>query len=255
MDQLIDLIDTFWQNLQNGTLPQWSDWNYLILLLLVIVEGPIVTLLGGAAASAGVMKVSLVLATVALGNLIADLGWYALGYYSNVDTLLRYGRWLGLRRRHLTRLRWGMRTHAQKILLVAKFSAGFIIPTLIATGLARLPFRRWFPIVFAGEIFWTVILVLIGYHATQAIKRVEQGLHYLALGGAIVLLLLIVYLLRHTLSPTGRFALGDDEPTDREQEPPASDAGAETTMERSSNGVEASQQNRAAHESAPEKTD
>ena len=162
MDQILGLIDVFWEHLQNGTLPEWSYGNYLVLLVLVIVEGPIVTLLGAAAASAGLMRLPLVFLTVAAGNLIADIGWYCLGYFSKESTLLRYGRWLGLRRRHLARLRWGMRTYARRILLVAKFSTGFIVPTLVAAGLARVPVRRWFPIVFAGEMFWTTLLVLIG---------------------------------------------------------------------------------------------
>ena len=221
MDQILGLIDVFWEHLQNGTLPEWSYGNYLVLLVLVIVEGPIVTLLGAAAASAGLMRLPLVFLTVAAGNLIADIGWYCLGYFSKESTLLRYGRWLGLRRRHLARLRWGMRTYARRILLVAKFSTGFIVPTLVAAGLARVPVRRWFPIVFAGEMFWTTLLVLIGFYATEAIKRVEVGLHYLALGGFVVLVVLIIFLSHRAGRSMQAFEAGKDEDQPEDAGPPA----------------------------------
>lgn len=201
MDFLTEAFDLFWENLRAGTFQEWGAWNYLILMLLVIIEGPIATLIGAAAASAGFMRVSLVFVTVAIGNFIADMGWYALGYYAKEEKLLRYGRWLGLRRRHLDRLQLGMRQHARKVLIIAKLSAGFIIPTLVAAGLARIPLRRWLPIVLFGEMVWTTVLVLIGFYATEAIKQVEVGLHYLAVGGALALIVLFLSLARRRLRP------------------------------------------------------
>lgn len=201
MDYLIEAVDTFWRNLQSGNFQEWGAWNYVILTLLVVVEGPIATLLGAAAASAGFMRLPAVFLAATVGNLLADTGWYALGYFSNEEWLLHYGRWLGLRRRHLERLQRGMRRHARKILIVAKLSAGFVIPTLIAAGLARVPLRRWLPIVFVGEMVWTTVLVVVGFYATEAIKRVEVGLHYLAIFGAIVIGFTILYLGRKRLNP------------------------------------------------------
>ncbi|RME58015.1 MAG: hypothetical protein D6790_12510 [Caldilineae bacterium] len=180
--------------------------------MLVALEGPIATLLGAAAASAGFMRLSLVWMAAAAGNLLADAGWYMLGRVSDEEWLLRYFRWLGLRRRHLDRLQRGMQAHARKVLLVAKLSTGFVIPTLIAAGLSKVPFRRWFPVVFLGEMVWTTLLVVVGYFATEAIKQVEKGLHYLALAGMILIFGLLLYLTRHSLRPT-RAGLDEDEET------------------------------------------
>lgn len=210
MEQLLGLLDAFWDQLRSGAFPRGSDWNYLILLVLVIVEGPLASLLGAVAASAGIMDLRLVFLTVVAGNFLADVSWYLLGYMSKERTLLRYGRWLGLRRRHLQQLRTGMRRHAVKILLVAKFSTGFIIPTLVVAGLVRVPFRQWFPVVFAGELFWATLLLLIGYYATETVKGVERGLHYLAVVGFIAVVALVLYLARRTLRPRQVLALDDE---------------------------------------------
>ena len=189
MDNIAHVIATFWQNLQQGQLPQLGAWNYALLAVLVAVEGPIATLLGAAAAAAGLMRPDLVFLSAAAGNLLADLGWYTLGYLGRVEWLLRYGRWLGVRRRHLDRLQRAMHHHARKILLVAKLTAGLVIPSLVAAGLARVPLRRWFPVVAAAEMLWTGTLVLVGFYAAAAIAQVERGLHILAILGALLLFL------------------------------------------------------------------
>lgn len=209
-------LDTFWETMQSGGIQEWGRWNYLLLLVLIAVEGPIATLVGAAAASAGFMRLSVVIAVSALANLIADIGWYSLGYFSNEETLIRYLRWVGLRRRHLDKLRWAMRRHARKVLLIAKFSTGFAIPALVAAGLSHIPLRRWFPVVFLAGVGWSTTLALVGFYATEAIKQVETGLHYLALLGLVAVFVLFLYLAHRSMKSTRSFVDEiDDEPARR----------------------------------------
>jgi membrane protein DedA with SNARE-associated domain len=199
VDTLIELLQNFSTYLKSGNLPQLGYWNYVLLAVLVAVEGPIATLLGAAAASAGWMRPVPVFLAAAAGNLTADTLWYSLGYAGKADWLLHGGRRLGIQRQHLERLQSSMRRHAVKILFFAKLSMSLIIPSLIAAGLARAPWRRWFPAVFGAEMIWTGSLVVIGYYATEAIKHVTQGLEYLALAGSAVFALVLLWYARHLL--------------------------------------------------------
>lgn len=198
-------LDVFWDTMQAGGIQEWGRGNYLLLFLLITVEGPIATLLGAAAASAGFMRLSVVILVAVAANLIADIGWYYLGYFSKEETLIRRLGWLGLRSRHLDKLRWAMRRHARKVLLIAKFSTGFAIPALVAAGLSKIPLRRWFPVVFAAGVGWSTCLALIGFYATQAIKQVQAGLHVMALIGLAALFVLVLYLARRGLRSTRSF--------------------------------------------------
>jgi len=56
MTNLSVLFQNFIQALRSGQLPQLGIWTYILLAALVAVEGPIATLLGAAATSAGLMK-------------------------------------------------------------------------------------------------------------------------------------------------------------------------------------------------------
>lgn len=195
----MEWIQLLWNSLHTGQFPQLGIWGYMILAIFVAVEGPIATLLGAAAASAGLMRPGWVFMSAAIGNLTADSLWYTLGSVGRVEWLLRYGRRFGVRKRHLERLTKEMHNHAAKILLVAKLTAGFMIPSLIAAGLAKVPWKRWFPVILTGEMIWTGTLVLVGYFATEAIKQIERGVEYVGMAASAFFLLFILWGVRRML--------------------------------------------------------
>ena len=193
---MVTIIQDFWANLQNGVFPPLGVWNYFLFAALVAVEGPIATLLGAAAAGAGYMQADWVFVAASAGNLLADTFWYLLGYAGHSEWIVRYGGWLGVRPGHLERMEQGVREHTVKLLLAAKLTAGLMIPSLIAAGLARVPWRRWFLPIFVGEMIWTGVLFLIGFQGIQALSRVERWLQIVALGGIILVFLFILRFMR-----------------------------------------------------------
>jgi membrane protein DedA with SNARE-associated domain len=199
MNSFFQLLQGFILAMKSGHLPHLGYWTYLVLAVLVAIEGPVATLLGAAAASAGLMRPWLVFLAAATGNLTADSLWYTLGYAGKLEWAMRFGRRLGLRPEVLERLEQGMHEHAAKILFIAKLTVSFMIPSLIAAGLVKVRWRRWFPALFAGEMIWTGSLMLIGYYATEAIKRVEQGVEYLILGLSLFFVLFMLWIGRRVL--------------------------------------------------------
>ncbi len=179
--------------MQSGELPQLGIWTYFLLVLLVILEGPSMTLLGAAAASAGLMKPPLVFLAATIGNLTADSLWYSVGYLGKVEWFSRFQR-LGLRPNVIERLKQAMTNHVTKILLIAKFTLSFMIPTLITAGLLRIPWRRWLPTLLLADTVWTGLLVVVGYYFIESIKRVQRGIEYVALLAPILLVIVIIFL-------------------------------------------------------------
>jgi membrane protein DedA with SNARE-associated domain len=192
LSHLLELLQTFVFYLKSGQLPQLGYWTYILLAALVAIEGPVATLLGAVAASAGLMRPIFVFAAAAIGNLTADTLWYSLGYLGKTDWLHRFGRRLGIRPDLLEHLKHNMITHATKVLFLAKLTLSFVIPALIAAGLLRVPWRRWFPTLVAAETLWTGSLVLIGYYTTEAIKRVEQGIEYAVLAASLLFVTFLI---------------------------------------------------------------
>lgn len=205
MLSLLELLQQFWTNLQQGQLPQLGSWNYVLLAFLILWQGPVATLLGGAAASAGLLKPELVFLAGMTGNLTADILWYSIGRSGNIDRLFKPGGRFGKYRARLNILQDAMRRHSTKILLMAKLSAGFALPTLVAAGFSRLRWRRWFPIVFIGESIWTGSLILIGYYATEAIKRIEHELQLAVAGFSFLFFVAAIWFIHRQLRNSEMF--------------------------------------------------
>ncbi len=151
-----------------------DGWSYVVLALLVMIEGPIATLLGAGAASAGLLRPEWVFVAAGSGNLAGDALWYSLGRLGKTEWLLRHGRWLGLTRPELERMESAVRAQAPKIILIAKLTLVFAIPALVATGIARVRWRRWFPVDIFAECVWSGTLVAGGYYASGYMLRLHH---------------------------------------------------------------------------------
>jgi membrane protein DedA with SNARE-associated domain len=213
VNSLFELIKNFHIFWQNGQWSEWGAWSYLILALLVAVEGPIATLLGAAAASAGVMRPWLVFLAASAGNLTADTLWYALGYAGKLEWFMRFARRLGIHPEQLEHLEHHMHKHAARILFFAKLSMSLMVPSLIAAGLVKAPWRRWFPAVFGGEIIWTGSLVLIGFYTTEAIKNVQRGVEYFIVGASVIFVVALFFAGRQIMRKSA-----EQDPPDAEME-------------------------------------
>lgn len=185
-------------HLFSDTIQPLGSLAYILFALLVAVEGPLTTLAGAVAASAGYLNPILVFVSASLGNLAADTLWYSLGYMGKTEWLVKYGSWLGIKESFITRMQTDIHAHIHKILFIAKLTLGLVIPTLIAAGLARVPFKRWFGVLFTAECIWTGSLVIVGYYFGYMIQRIETNLRWISLAGAVIsIVLVVVYLSRH----------------------------------------------------------
>ncbi len=197
--EIIDQIRQFIANLDVSVVSSWGVWSYFILAALVAIEGPIATLLGAAAASLGLMHPGFVFLAASAGNLTSDTLWYSLGYIGKMEWIKRIGRRLGVSEQKLEILENMLREHAPIILFVSKLTVSPMIPALIATGLIKYPWRRWFPFVFAGEMIWTGSLVIIGFYGLLAIKKVQLGIEHIILVGSIIFVVVIFLMGRRFL--------------------------------------------------------
>jgi membrane protein DedA with SNARE-associated domain len=128
------------------------------------------------------------------GNMTADLLWYYLGYAGRVDWIFNHSNWFGWNRSKMDHLMQGMHDHAPKILFLAKLTAAFTIPSLLAAGFSRVPLRRWLPFLAIAETLWTGSLVIIGFYATESIKQIQNGIQYVLLLGSLVFVIFIIWI-------------------------------------------------------------
>jgi membrane protein DedA with SNARE-associated domain len=214
----IDQIRQFINSLNAVQLAAWGVWSYFLLAFLVGLEGPIATLLGAVAASAGLLHPIFVFIAAATGNLASDTAWYSLGLLGKMDWVLRFGKRLKINPENIRHLEAQLREHAPVILFVSKLTVSPMIPALIATGLIKYPWRRWFPFVLAGEVIWTGSLVTIGYFGFTAIQKVQLGIEHAILISSLIFIILLLYLGRRFLKNAFKDSDADTKADEKSEE-------------------------------------
>jgi membrane protein DedA with SNARE-associated domain len=201
----MDVIQQLWVQLQHNPVPHLGPASYIVLAILVGLEGPFATLAGGALAGSGRMSPQVVILIAIAANLTADLFWYSLGYSGKVTWLLPYARWFGIRPQHISQLQANMYLHAHRVLPFTKFGAGLAIPALIATGMARAPWQRWLPTLAVAEILRSAFLVMLGYTAATALGQASQGIRVVMAAVTLSFIIAIVVWLRRGRRPVPAF--------------------------------------------------
>jgi membrane protein DedA with SNARE-associated domain len=181
--------------LPNNLLP------YCILGLATMLEGPISLLAGGAAISSGLLLPVPVYLSVVTGNLTGDMCWYGLGRFAKMEWILRLCPRFRIDPQKIVDLRNGIQKHAPRLLFLTKLTVGFPIPTLIATGLSRVPIRRWIGMLILGELIKSAAFVAAGYAYGSAIQRASSEIQAVLWGiTAVMVIAGMVWSRRHKKS-------------------------------------------------------
>ena len=77
----MEILEQIWHAIRTSTLPDLGVWSYVILFVLIFVEGPAITMTAGAMAGAGILRFELVFIVAVVGNTVADYTWYILGRF------------------------------------------------------------------------------------------------------------------------------------------------------------------------------
>ncbi len=175
-------------------------WVYVLIAILVMLEGPVTILITAGISTSGYLQPWFVFCSATLGNLIADFLWYNLGYFGRKESLDRLPKFLRINTTKVRRLEKVVNRHAVKLILFGKMATGIIIPVLIATGVARVPLRKWFPVVLGSNLLVSAVYVFIGYHLAANLVKAQEGIRYFTIVAALVFILALGNYIRKLLS-------------------------------------------------------
>jgi membrane protein DedA with SNARE-associated domain len=197
----MEFIQGFWEAIRTGNLPDLGNWSYVLIALLVFLEGPSITLVAGTMAATGILRAEWVFVAAVIGNFFADQFWYWLGRLGGHRGFLFRLRWFQRRKAEIEQLESGVQEHGVKMYLMAKLSMGLLtIPTLVSAGLMSVAWWRLAGVSVLVEPIWTGFLVFAGYRLGEHITRMERGLQVAALVGGVVLLLVLLWWYRRVFA-------------------------------------------------------
>lgn len=151
-------------------------YKYVILLPIAVVEGPIISVIGGFLAAEGHLTLWAVYLIVMLGDLIGDVLWYYLGYHYGHRFVKKSGARFGLTEERITKVKEKFHKHKNSILFLSKITngLGLALVVLFTAGMSKIPFRRYMLINFFGQLIWSGVLLGIGYTFGNVLAQVQS---------------------------------------------------------------------------------
>lgn len=167
-----------------------SDYGYWILLPLMIMEGPIVTLIAAFMASVGVFDVWIVLILSVAGDLIGDVIFYGIGRRWGMPFVDRYGKYFGISHKIVFRMEKFFIRHGGKTIFLVKSTTGLCWATFIAAGIIKMLFRKFLFYSLIGGLVWSGALVAVGYFFGYLYEQIAQYIEY---AGWIIFSLAVIF--------------------------------------------------------------
>lgn len=200
MESIVEIAVRFWADFQQGILPDLGTWNYMLVAFFMLFQGRISAVLGGIAVAAGYLNLLPIILVALLARLFVDLFWYNVGSTGQIN---RVGQRFSAYQKVADRVESGIQRRPVQFILLAKLSNGLSLPAVIAAGNAKVPYKKWLPASFTGEVLWTLPLLLLGYFATDALSQLEGGLTYITFGTTAIFVLVFLFpMFRAKLKPS-----------------------------------------------------
>lgn len=170
--------------------------GYPLMLLIMIVEGPVATLLAAFAASLGFFNVYVVLILSMLGDIIGDIILYCLGYFGGAKFLEKAQRILKIKPELVSKMENLFNNHGKKTIFAVKSTTGLCWITFIAAGSVRMKFKEFILGSFFGGIIWSGFLVIMGYFFGYAFERINEYIKY---AGLIIFVVVAIFYVAITI--------------------------------------------------------
>jgi membrane protein DedA with SNARE-associated domain len=155
-----------------------TQYKYLFLFPVAVIEGPIITVIAGFFVSLGILNFLLSYIVVVLGDLTGDIMFYYFGRFGREKFIDRWGRYIGASQERVEKLTAKMHDNTAKVMITGKSIEGTGALVQMAAGAARIPFGRflWYDAI--PTIIKSFLYVLIGFYFGQAYVVIAQYLDY-----------------------------------------------------------------------------
>jgi len=156
---------------------QLAHYQYLILFPIVVIEGPIVSIVAGFIIAQGLMSFYIAFPLIVVADIFGDALYYALG---------RWGRKFGSKLfrvsdEKLKTLENYYKKNSGKAIITSKLAHGIGTVFLFAAGAAHMPFKKFLKYNILGTIPKSLTLLLIGYFYGQSVAHIGKYFDYFAI--------------------------------------------------------------------------
>jgi len=137
--------------------------GYWIMLPLMIIEGPIVTVVAAMLSSLGAFNIYVVFVLSIMGDVVVDVIFYFLGYIFGLRFVKNFGKYIGVTEKLVDQMEKYFIRHGGKTIFAVKATTGLCWATFTAAGIIKMRFYKFIKYSLLGGFVWSGFLVAMGY--------------------------------------------------------------------------------------------
>ena len=162
-------------------LPWLIQFRYPLIFPIMVVEGPIITVLAGFLVSLGYLELVPTYLLAVVADLFGDTLYYAVGRTGGDRLVGRWSRHPDSVLGRVVRLKDHFARHAGKTLLMGKLTHGAGGFVLVAAGVAKVPYGTFLWFNFLGTLPKSLAFLLVGYYFGHSYRQISAYLNDVAL--------------------------------------------------------------------------
>jgi membrane-associated protein len=157
-----------------------TQYRYIVLFPLAIVEGPIITVIAGFLCILGFLNPLFVFPIIVSGDIVGDSLYYGLGRSVNNKFLQKIGSRVGINKDKIDSVTAFFNSNPSRTISLSKIVLGIGVAGLFLAGQTKIPYKKFLPICTLTSAVQCVVYLCIGILFGNAYLRIDKYLNYFA---------------------------------------------------------------------------
>lgn len=153
-----------------------AQYKYYILLPLMIIEGPIATVIAAFLSALNILNIYIVYALAVAGDVIGDIVYYLIGRLGRHSIIPRYGQHLGITEEKISYAEKHYKKHLKKTIFWGKVTQAPVLVVLVTAGIAKVDFKKFLLTVFFITLIKALVFSIIGFYFGRSYYLINKYL-------------------------------------------------------------------------------
>ncbi len=151
-----------------------EQYKYFIIFPITVLEGPIIIIVSGFLVYLKILNFYVAFAMLSVADIIGDSMYYLIGrYWRSSEKARKYAKYFGYSEKSEEFLEKHFEKHKGKTFLVAKISHGLGSTVQIASGIAKVSYKKFLFFSIVGTLPKTFLLLIIGYYLGNYYEKID----------------------------------------------------------------------------------
>jgi membrane protein DedA with SNARE-associated domain len=157
----------------NGIISFLLQYKYYIVFPIVMIEGPITTIILGFLASNGYFNLIISYFLAVIADLTSDIFYYLFGYWGGKNLIEKYGHYFGISKLRFEKLKNNFNNNVGKMLIFGKIVDPLSSTIQTIAGITRVPFSKFIYYNIISTFPKSLILILSGFYFGSILNEIN----------------------------------------------------------------------------------